>query len=123
MTLQLSQVLPNFALRTGPKAESGSATAELAITMPAVIAILIFALSSLSLQLQRIELSTRAATLARAVARAEPSSVIDELTRNGDRLRQNSIGKFSCVNLLRPVGVFGFAIEIQADACARTGGL
>lgn len=51
--------------------ESGTVTAELAIAMPAVIALISFATGILGLQVDRISLAHQAGELARAAARGE----------------------------------------------------
>lgn len=106
-----------------PIDETGSVTAELAITLPAVIATLLIAVSALSLQLQRIELGSRAALVARAVARGEPADSINSLMRPGELIRQNQLGQLSCVTLSRPIKLAVGALDISAEVCARTGGL
>ena len=106
-----------------PASEEGSVSAELAITMPAVIAILIFALSAMTIQLHRIDLTARAAVLARAVARGETESAIEAMLGSRDQLHRKPIGVFTCVTLTSPVEIAGLTLDLEADSCARTGGL
>lgn len=106
-----------------PVDDQGSVTAELAITLPAVIAILIVALSAMTLQLHRIDLSSRAAVVARALARGEPENTIEALLGRQDQLQHKAIGLFTCVTLITPVQISGFSLDLEVDSCARTGGL
>lgn len=52
--------------------DRGTVTAELAIALPAVLLVLTFAFQALALQVERIDLVTQLATLARQAARGEP---------------------------------------------------
>ncbi len=110
-------------LLAGSASEEGSVSAELAITLPAVIAILIFALSAMTIQLHRIDLTARAAVLARAVARGETESAIEAMLGSREQLRRKPIGVFNCVTLTSPVVIAGLTLDLEADSCARTGGL
>jgi len=110
-------------LLAGSASEEGSVSAELAITLPAVIAILIFALSAMTIQLHRIDLTARAAVLARAVARGETESAIEAMLGSREQLRRKPIGVFNCVTLTAPVVIAGLTLDLEADSCARTGGL
>jgi len=110
-------------LLAGSASEEGSVSAELAITLPAVIAILIFALSAMTIQLHRIDLTARAAVLARAVARGEAESSIEAMLSSQDQLHRKPIGVFTCVTLTSPVEIAGLTLDLEADSCARTGGL
>jgi len=106
-----------------PVDDQGSVTAELAITLPAVIAILIVALSAMTLQLHRIDLSARAAVVARAIARGESENTIEALLGRQVQLQRKAIGPFTCVTLITPVQITGFSLDLEVDSCARTGGL
>lgn len=59
--------------------DSGSVTAELVLTLPAVLMLVGLALGAMNLQLQRMELVSSASTIARAIAREEPVEVVDAL--------------------------------------------
>jgi len=110
-------------LLAGSASEEGSVSAELAIALPAVVAILIFALSAMTIQLHRIDLTARAAVLARAVARGEAESSIEAMLSSQDQLHRKPIGVFTCVTLTSPVEIAGLTLDLEADSCARTGGL
>jgi hypothetical protein len=59
--------------------ESGTVTAELVLTLPAVLLVLGLALGAMSIQLQRMQLVTAASDIARAIAREEPMALVDAL--------------------------------------------
>jgi hypothetical protein len=59
--------------------DSGTVTAELVLTLPAVLMVLAFALSMMSIQLTRMELVSSASSIARAIARQEPLEVVDAM--------------------------------------------
>ncbi len=123
MLQRLTRSLRSNLRMARPANEQGSVSAELAIALPAVIAILIFALSAMTIQLHRIDLTARAAVLARAVARGETESAIEAMLGSQDQLHRKPIGVFTCVTLTSPVEIAGLALDLEADACARTGGL
>ncbi len=54
-------------------------TAELVLTLPAVLLVLGLALGAMSIQLQRMQLVTAASDIARAIAREEPMALVDAL--------------------------------------------
>ena len=53
------------------RSERGAVTAELAISMPAVLLMLTFAIQALAVQVDRIELANKVGQLARSAARGE----------------------------------------------------
>lgn len=80
-------------------------TAELAISLPAVLLVLTFAIQGLSIPLQRMELANRAGEQARSIARGETAGGIIE-------------GKLVCVTL-NGSGL----VPLKEKACARRLGL
>ena len=62
--------------------ELGSVTAEFALILPAVLLILVFSLSALAMQTNRMALIELAAEGARALARGEPEEVLSSLIQD-----------------------------------------
>ena len=86
--------------------ERGTVTAELAISMPAVLLVLTFAIQSLALQVDRIELANKVGQLARSAARGETVS------------KTTVEGKLVCVE--RSITKF---IQVSEKQCAHRLGL
>ena len=112
--------------------EKGSVTAEFAIVLPAVILVLGVALSVLAIQTSRIGLVGLAAESARALARGEPESLIQQLLQgvglDGEVSSKTSYSDLSvCVELAQINHIRGlgdlFPIEVKEIQCARKGGL
>lgn len=61
------------------KKESGTVTAELVLTLPAVLMVLVIAIGAMSIQLTRMELVSSASGIARAIARGEPAEFVETL--------------------------------------------
>jgi hypothetical protein len=85
--------------------EKGTVTAELAISLPAVLLVVTVAIQGLSIPLQRMELAVRAGEQARAIAR-------------GEALGGSIEGKLVCVT----VNGSGL-VPLKEKACARRLGL
>ena len=85
--------------------ESGTVTAELAISLPAVLLVLTIAIQGLSVPVERMELATRAGEQARAIAR-------------GQALGGTIEGNLVCVTLSSK-GIIPF----REKSCARRLGL
>ena len=64
------------------RSELGSVTAEFAIILPAVLLILVFSISALSMQSNRMALIELAAEGSRAVARGEPETILNTLIQD-----------------------------------------
>lgn len=64
------------------RAELGSVTAEFALILPAVLLILVFSLSALAMQTNRMALIELAGEGARALARGEPEEVLISLIQD-----------------------------------------
>ena len=85
--------------------ERGTVTAELAISLPAVLLVLTLAIQGLNIPLQRMEIAARAGEQARAIAR-------------GETVGGNIEGKLVCVTLTG-----SGLIPLKEKACARRLGL
>ena len=108
--------------------DSGSVTAELVLTLPAVLLIVGLALSAMSVQLQRMELVSAASTIARAIARGEPIAIVDALVSElGEQVGfeiQEELGVV-CVILRSEIGIFGIdlsGLELIETQCAKAQG-
>ena len=108
--------------------DSGSVTAELVLTLPAVLLIFGLALSAMSVQLQRMELVSAASTIARAIARGEPIAIVDALVSElGEQVGfeiQEELGVV-CVVLRSEIGIFSIdlsGLELIETQCAKAQG-
>jgi hypothetical protein len=108
--------------------DSGSVTAELVLTLPAVMMIVALALGVMSIQLQRMELVSAASTIARAIARDEPIDVVDELVSDlGEQVGfeiQEEMGVV-CVILRSEIGFLSIdltGLELVESQCAKAQG-
>jgi hypothetical protein len=110
------------------KKESGSVTAELVLTLPAVVMIIGLALGAMSVQLQRMELVSAASTIARAIAREEPIEIVDALVSElGEQVGfeiQEELGVV-CVILRSEIGILSIdlpGLELIETQCAKAQG-
>ncbi|CAN1520934.1 hypothetical protein MCEMIE24B_01123 [Microbacteriaceae bacterium] len=108
--------------------DSGSVTAELVLTLPAVLLIFGLALSAMSVQLQRMELVSAASSIARAIARGEPIAIVDALVSElGEQVGfeiQEELGVV-CVILRSEIGIFSIdlsGLELIETQCAKAQG-
>lgn len=108
--------------------ESGSVTAELVLTLPAVLLIIGLALGAMSIQLQRMELVSAASTIARAIARDEPIEIVDQLVASlgeqvGFEIQEES--GLVCVILRSEIGILSIdltGLELIESQCAKAQG-
>lgn len=104
----------------------GSVTAEFAIAMPAVMAVVLILLGSFSLQMQTFDLTEKAAIAARAFARGESIDLIEGAFGKAIKLDLIDKGELVCAAAQRQVGILGFENDlfaINANHCARRTGL
>ena len=108
--------------------DSGSVTAELVLTLPAVLLIIGLALGAMSIQLQRMELVSAASTIARAIAREEPIEIVDALVSDlGEQVGfeiQEELGVV-CVILRSEIGILSIdltGLELIESQCAKVQG-
>ena len=97
----------------------GRVTAEYAITLPAVVAIVALCIGGISLATYQLRLTSAAATIARAEARGENASDTAAVLPPGSSVTRRSIAGMLCVELTaRPgVGVLE-VIRLRSEACA-----
>lgn len=108
--------------------DSGTVTAELVLTLPAVLMVIGLAFGLMSFQLQRMELVSAASTIARAIARDEPIEFVDLLVSElGSKVLfeiQEENGLI-CVALRKTVDVFGIDLpnfDFVETQCAKAQG-
>ena len=108
--------------------DSGSVTAEMVLTLPAVLLIAGLALGAMSIQLQRMELVSAASTIARAIARDEPIEIVDALVSSlGEQVGfeiQEELG-IVCVILRSEIGILSIdltGLELIESQCAKAQG-
>ena len=87
--------------------DTGSVTAEFVLILPTVIAVLLFSLGALNLQVERIRLFVLAADAARAAARGESPSGVKLIAERDLICAEVTAGN-----------QFGF--ELTERACARS---
>ena len=101
-------------------------TAEFAIAMPAVMAVVLILLGSFSLQIQKFELTEKAAIAARAFARGESLDLIESALGKHAEFDLIEKGELVCAQAQRKVPILGFEnkiFAINASHCARRTGL
>ena len=116
-----------MAIRTTRLAtDVGSVTAEFAIAMPAVMSVVLILLGSFSLQMQKFDLTEKAAIAARAFARGESIDLIESAFGKAIKLDLIDKGELVCATAQRQVSIMGFEnylFAINASHCARRTGL
>ena len=106
----------------------GSVTAELVLTLPAVILIMTIAIAAMSLQSTKLQLINVAAMVASAVARGEPAELIDQLVATAGENVQFELEELEdsiCVKLSVAAPIAGIEIgflELVEKQCARAAG-
>ncbi len=110
-----------------PRGESGSVTAEFAVTLPAVLLVLVLCIGAGSVSVQRIEAQSAAAAAARMVARGEGrGQVTDAVGRlaPGASVRVQRRGDFVCADVsseARFVAARSLGARVTGRACALSG--
>lgn len=103
-------------------------TAELVLTLPVVILVMGLMIAAMSLQSTKLQLINVAAMVASAVARGEPTELIDELVATaGEKVafELEELEDTVCVKLsvAAPLAGFEFGfLEIAEKQCARSAG-
>jgi hypothetical protein len=106
----------------------GSVTAELVLTLPAVLLIMTIAIAAMSLQSTKLQLINVAALVANAVARGEPAELIDQLVATAGQQVQFELEELEdsvCVELSVAAPIAGIEIgvlELAEKQCARVSG-
>lgn len=122
---------PEIAAQAGPggwrwilRDETGSATAEFAVVLPAVLLVLGIALGGLQLATKRLLLASAAADIARASARGDTDAADTRLAElsgfgGGVRRAERDEGDLGCVTLTASPGSGMLStITLSATGCA-----
>ena len=110
------------------KKEAGTVTAELVLTLPAVLLVMAFVLGAMSIQLQRMQLVSAASEIARAIAREEPMALVDQLVSELDEQVSFEIfeeDSLVCVVLKSRVELLDFnlmGLDLIETQCAKAQG-
>lgn len=115
------------AHRTGGMAgnDRGSAAAEFAVVLPAVVAVLLLTTGALGASARQVRLQDAAADAARLVARDEPAERAQATVSAAVSGAAMSIvyrGDLVCVTASAPTGVPLIPARLEASSCALTGG-
>jgi hypothetical protein len=111
------------------KKESGTVTAELVLTLPAVLLVIALVVGAMSIQLQRMQLVAAASEIARAIAREEPMALVDQLVSElGEQVGFEFFEEegLVCVILKSGVDLFDFdvmGLDLIETQCAKAQGL
>ena len=106
--------------------ERGSVAAELAVALPAVVAVIALAIGALMCGAVRVSLQDGAADAARLLARGESagraqsavSAVVD-----GARMSSAEQGDLICVTASATASAGPISVPLEARSCALAGGL
>lgn len=101
------------------RADRGSVTAEFAIALPAVVAVLALCLSGLQIVGQQVRLQDATAAAARAAARGDPTAALARLVP-GATATTRSDSDLTCVTATTATAFFG--LTLTATSCALSGG-
>src|SRR5690606_31308282 len=105
------------------RSDRGSVTAEFAVVLPAVLAVLLLALGALLLAAQQISLSATAFEVARLEARGDGAAAEQRLDASPLPLTvsRNQRGALHCVTLYSsPAAGVLAVVRLESTACAAT---
>lgn len=111
--------------RSRAEAQRGSATAEFAIALPAVVLVLACCLSGIQTAAHQVKLQDAAAVTARALARGDDGAALAARLMPRARLTTTASGDLVCATLTARVqGAAGtlLALELSATNCSLGGG-
>lgn len=109
--------------------ELGSITAEFALTLPAIALVLSITLGATSLQLQRLELISLAASTSRALARGETVDLVETLKNqfgSGFDVTSEVSEDLICATASTTAtlgSLPGFSFDLAETECSRKSGL
>lgn len=101
--------------------ERGSVAAEFAVTVPAVVLVVVLAVSALSVGGRQVRLEHAASQAARLAAREEPPDRVVSAARAlaaGAEVRSRRDGDLVCVDLAASAGVPLPLPDLRASSCA-----
>lgn len=100
--------------------DRGSATAEFAVALPAVVFVLALCLSGIAVAGQQLQLQDAAALAARALGRGgDPHALVARLVP-GAAVAPSADGDLACVRVTVPAR--GLPLTLSARSCALGGG-
>lgn len=101
-------------------AERGSVTAEFAVVLPAVVVVLVSALSAMQVAGEQVRLQAAAADAARMFARDDPSAAARVATAvRGATVTRQVRGDLVCAEASAPTGIAILAsMRLEATSCA-----
>lgn len=103
--------------------DRGSATAELAVGLPAVVLVLVCCLSGMAVAGQQLRLTDAAALAARTLARGGDAQALVDRLVPGAAVARESENDLVCVTLTLPARLAGLLpITLTARSCALGGG-
>ncbi|WP_221586358.1 TadE family type IV pilus minor pilin [Microbacterium sp. G2-8] len=108
-----------------PLGDRGSASAEFAVALPALILVILLGVGALLASSTHVRLQDAAADAARLAARGEPdraASVIEHAVA-GATSSLSDEGDLICVSAAIEVGVGSARVPLSATSCALAGGL
>lgn len=106
-------------MRSRFRAEAGSVSAEFAIALPVVVAVLALCLSGMQVAGQQLRLQDAAAAAARAAARGQSTAIVARLAP-GATVTSWSDSDLTCTTLTSRSTLFG--LTLTATSCALSGG-
>ncbi|MEO0027060.1 MAG: hypothetical protein RL716_391 [Actinomycetota bacterium] len=115
--------------RASQNNDVGSITAEFALTLPAIALVLSITLGASSLQLQRLELISLAASASRALARGETVQFVETLKKqfgSGFEVSSEVSEDLICAKASKTASlgsVPGFNFDLAETECSRKSGL
>lgn len=118
---------PSAAARTARatrflRCDDGAAAAELAVALPAAIAVLGLCLGALTLGATQLALADAAADAARALARGDDAGLAHARVAQVDPAATFSVseGELICVTAVAPARIAGreLGVSLEASACA-----
>ena len=101
--------------------ESGSVTAEFALTLPIVIAVLALILGALTLATQRVLVTSVAAEIARHEARGDLAAAYEQTRRlpQGANIHRHDTKHLHCVEITTGVNSGPLkALSVEVESCA-----
>ncbi|QKD78935.1 MULTISPECIES: TadE family type IV pilus minor pilin [Actinomyces] len=125
--MSAAQPLPRARRPPAPRGESGMATAELAVAMPAVVIVLLLALSALAAGAAQMRMTDAARVGARQAAiGADPLAGASAVAPTGSSIAVGAAGDLTCVSISRaapgPLGRAGLTLRARACAFTEPGG-
>ncbi|MFM7013639.1 MAG: hypothetical protein ACKOXT_01435 [Actinomycetota bacterium] len=94
--------------------DRGAVTAELVLALPTIALVMVIAIATMGVQIDRLKMVSTASQLVRAISREEPQSLVDELVATLDSQVSFELTEFDatvCVELSREYSIPGLEVE------------